>query len=167
MIKKSQPAGRQGFTLIEILIVMSIFAIVGVLSSTSLFLTLRGAKKSESAVKVRENINYSFAIIERQIRNAESVDCVTSTPSILNYTAYEGVSSSFSCKSLNSVGYLASGSARLTATDINVTDCTFTCIPSDTGLSSVGINVSAKDSTSSSPENATITAQTEIVTRNY
>jgi len=66
---------NSGLSLIEILIVITIFAVIGILSTRSVFLTLRGAKKSDSLVRVRENVNNALSVIERQIRNSEKVTC--------------------------------------------------------------------------------------------
>lgn len=66
---------HSGFSLIEILVVISIFAVIGILTTRSIFITLRSARKSDSLVRVRENVNYAMGIIERQIRTAESVNC--------------------------------------------------------------------------------------------
>lgn len=159
----------KGLSLIEILIVISVFAIIGILSSTSLFLTLRNAKKSESLVKVKENLNYSLAVIERQIRNSEKVDCTTSTNSVLNYIALEGVQSSFSCKPAvaGNTAYIASGSARLTPSNISVSSCAFTCTETSNNPPSVKVSLTFEDAVSTAPEKASITTETEIVTRNY
>jgi prepilin-type N-terminal cleavage/methylation domain-containing protein len=49
---------NKGLSLIEILVVVAIFAILGIIVSSALVLTIQGTKKSESLVRVRENINY-------------------------------------------------------------------------------------------------------------
>lgn len=157
----------KGFSLVEILVVITIFAVIGILSTRSLFLTLRGAKKSDSLVRVRENVNLALSVIERQIRNSESVDCLSSTPEQLVYTALEGVDTSFSCTT-GFDKYIASGSARLTSEDISVTSCSFTCSQTDVNTPpSVKINITAEDNTSSSVEKGSITTETQIVARNY
>src|SRR3989344_7124986 len=114
MIRKSKTSitsnkSITGFSLIEILVVVAIFAVLGVLSTRSIFLTVRSSKKSDSLVRVRESVNYSLAILERQIRNAQSVDCAGSSSTNLVYTALEGEATFFSCAE----NYIASGSARL------------------------------------------------------
>lgn len=154
----------KGLSLIEILVVISIFAVIGILSTRSIFLTLRGAKKSDSLVRVRENVNFAMNVIERQIRNAESVDCASSSSSILNYTALERIPSSFSC--INN--YIASGSGRLTSSDILITSCSFTCTQADVNTPpSIRISIVAEDNTSNSIEKGVVTSETEIIARNY
>lgn len=167
MIKKTKKY-INGFSLVEILIVISIFGIIGVLATRSVFMTLRGAKKSESLVRVRENVNYSLAVIERQLRNAESITCPNPSTDLLNYVSLEGTNTSFSCAIAATTGHIASGSARLTADDIQVTDCSFTCTQSDlNNPPSVKISVSAVDTVTTGIEKGSVSSQTEIVLRNY
>ena len=72
---------QKGMSLLEILVVVAIFSILGVIVTRSVLLTLRGSKKSESQVKVRENVNYALAVIERQLRNADSIVTCPNDPS--------------------------------------------------------------------------------------
>lgn len=155
-------------SLIEILIVVTIFAVIGILSTRSIFLTIRGAKKSDSLVRVRENVNYSLAVIERQLRNSESVTCPNASTSLLNYVSLEGTPTTFSCVTSGTDMYIASGSARLTSSDITVTNCSFVCSQDDVNNPpSVNIIVEAMDNESQSVEKGTVSIQTEIVVRNY
>lgn len=158
----------KGLSLIEILIVMTIFAVIGLLSTRSIFLTIRGAKKSDSLVRVRENVNYSLSIIERQLRNSEGIlNCGAST-TLLNYVSIEGTSTSFSCVTSGTDKYIASGSARLTSSDITITSCSFTCSQTDLNTPpSIKIAIDAIDNESQSVEKGTVSIQTEIVVRNY
>lgn len=157
---------QSGLSLIEILIVISIFAVIGLLSTRSIFLTLRGARKSESQVKVRENLNFALAVVERQIRNAEDVNCTASTTS-LTYTALEGVQSTFACIS-GADKYLASGAGRLTSTEITLASCSITCTQVDINKPpTVKISLVAEDNATSSVEKGSVTVSTEISPRNY
>ncbi|AKM83455.1 hypothetical protein A2422_01110 [Candidatus Woesebacteria bacterium RIFOXYC1_FULL_31_51] len=158
---------NKGFSLIEILIVISIFSVVGILSTRAILLTMRGAKKSDSQVRVRENVNYALSVIERQIRSSESVTCTAST-TILNYVSLEGTSATFSCVTAGTDKYIASGSARLTSGDIVITSCSFDCTQVDQNKPPiVKVSIVAEDATTTSIEKGSVTAETEIVTRNY
>lgn len=159
---------KKGFSLVEILIVISVFGVIGILATRSVFLTLRGAKKSESLVRVRENINFSLAVIERQLRNAESITCPNPSSSILNYISLEGTVTSFSCLTASPTSYVASGSARLTSDDIQITQCSFTCTQSDlNNPPSVKITLTAEDTLTTGIEKGSVSSQTEIILRNY
>ncbi len=155
---------KKGFSLIELLIAIFIFAVIGVLTTSAISLTLRSSKKSDSLVRVRENVNYSLAVIERQIRNSESVDCVTSTSTNLKYTTAEGIDSTFSCIS----SYIASGASRLSSGDVSVTGCTFSCTKTDLNSPAVvKVSLTAEDATASSVEKGSVSTSMEIISRNY
>ncbi len=159
-----------GISLIEILVVITIFAVLGVIVSSSLILTIQGTKKSEALIRVRENVNYSLGVIERNIRNASSiVDCTNADTTKITYLNQNGVVSSFSC--INAGGansYIASGSARLTSDAISIVNCSFTCSAS-VDLSNpplVTIDILARDAVSSGVQSSSVSAQTKIYLRN-
>jgi len=166
----------EGFSLIEMLVVMSIFAVIGILTTTSVALTLRSGQKSDSLVRVRENVNYAFSIVERQVRNSGKItsDCaVTGTiSSSILYISIEGISTSFTCVTAGTDKYIASGSGalakRLTSSDISVTSCSFTCTRQTVNSPAiVKVNITAEDATSTGTEKGSISTQTEIIVRNY
>lgn len=158
---------EKGLSLIEILIVVTIFAVLGILTTRAVFLTLQGSKKSESLVKVRENLDYSVGVMERNLRNANSlIDCL-SGGTVVNYIDQNGDPASFSCIS-GIDSYVASGSARLTSSTVKVTSCSFACtLATSTNPSSVTINVEAQDTTATGIQNSTVTTSTKVSLRNY
>jgi type II secretory pathway component PulJ len=158
----------KGISLLEILVVVSVFAILGILITRSVLLTLGGGRKSESLIKVRENLNYSIGIMERQLRNANSIiDCSNANTSLITYTDQNGNPSSFSCVTAEGIGYIASGSAKISSSTVNVTGCTFTCLLGTGVPSSVTINLEATDASASGLENSVVTTTTQVFLRNY
>jgi hypothetical protein len=157
-----------GISLLEILVVVSIFAVLGILITRSVLLTLGGGKKSESLIRIRENLNYSVGVIERQLRNANSITaCPNPDPLVISYTDISGNAAAFSCVNIGTNGYVASGSARLTSDAINVTDCSFTCATGSGTPSGVTISLEGQDASASGIENATVTTKTQVFLRNY
>lgn len=116
----------RGMGLIETIITIGIFAVVGILVTRATFLSLQGSRKGGSTIKVRENLDYAVSVIERQLRNATSItDCGATK---LTYEDNLGEITYFECVGLaGDDGYLASGSARLTTPDAVVTACAFSC----------------------------------------
>ena len=156
-----------GVTLIELLVVIAIFSILAVVSARGVLLTLRGSKKSESVTKVRENLDFSFAVMERQIRNAETASCRLDTTRV-DYTDYLAGATFFSCESIGSDGYISSASARLTNEDIEITACEFTCSIATGGAPpSVSISATAQEKNVVGIEGAEITLSTKIFLRSY
>ena len=156
-----------GFTLIETLVVVVIFATIGILSTRAIMLSVQGSKKGSSSVNVRENLNYSISVIERLLRNANRVSSCTS--STITYLDENDVSASFSCVTPGNGGYIASGSAllRLTSAEVAVTSCVISCdlvgVPP-----SVTIDVTAGDvDTASIKEGTQISIFSNILLRTY
>lgn len=151
----------KGMSLLEILVVVAVFAILAILTTRAVLLTLKGSKKSESTARVRGNVDYSLAVMERNLRNADFItNCTAST---ISYVDEEGDPASFSYTSTE--GYIASGSARLTSSEVNVTSCVFTC--SGDPIRSVVIVVEAQDANVVGIEMGQISVSTEIHLRIY
>jgi type II secretory pathway pseudopilin PulG len=160
----------RGISLLEVLVVVSIFAVLGILVTQSIILTLQGAKKSESIIRARENLDYSLSTIERQIRNANSVTpCPNLDTSIINYLDQNGVANSFSCVNTGQIGsYVASGSAHLTGDAVTVVDCSLACtLGGENNPSLVKIDLTLKDASASGIQSANVSASTQIYLRNY
>jgi prepilin-type N-terminal cleavage/methylation domain-containing protein len=177
MIKKFTIYNLQrGMTLLEVLVVITIFAVLGVLVTESVALALQGARKSASIVRTRENLDYSLGIIERQIRGASSITSPCPTPpdtpnptTEIDYLDGNGNSSAFSCQQLGTVNsYIASGSSRLTSNTVKITDCSFMCSASSGSIPPlVTVNLTMQDASASGTQIATVSALTQIFLRNY
>ncbi|KKW14525.1 MAG: hypothetical protein UY55_C0007G0001 [Candidatus Jorgensenbacteria bacterium GW2011_GWB1_50_10] len=159
----------KGVSFIEILVVIAIFAILGILVARITVVTLRGTNRSDSLVKVRENMEFSLAVMERGIRNAEVVNpCPNPDTTVLNYSDADGVPTSFSCVNVGATGYVASGSARLTSDEIKITACSLSCSPGSGGVNpSVTISLEAADARATGIEAAKASATTIIFLRTY
>ena len=159
-----------GISLIEILIVVTIFSVLGIFVTQSITLTLQGSKKSEAMIAVRENLDYSIGIIERQIRNANSVtDCPFSNQPHITYVDQYGTTTNFSW---NSTSFsIASGSATTLLASheaVKVTNAAFTCV-AGTSIDQPYVNVSltAQSATSTGAQSSPETVNTRIYLRNY
>lgn len=159
---------NKGMSLIEILVVITVFAVLAVISTRAIVLTLKGARKSESQIKVRENVNYALSVIERQLRNSSEVSpCPNPSSLTLDYVSRDKAITSFSCQSVGSGGYIASGSARLTSNEVSIVSCSMTCNLSGGSVPVINISVDAQDANLTDTEASRVTTQTEITLRNY
>lgn len=169
-----------GVSLFEIVIVVGIFAMVAVLITRSTFLTLRGTKKSDSQIRVKENLEYGLSVIDRQLRNADVITstcnggtpfpCNSTTRSRIDYTNTNGTASFFACNDVGPTsGYItASDSARLTSTEITITDCSFVYSPQDGPvLPGVTISVSGRDLGTSGVESSQVSVSAKVFLRTY
>lgn len=168
---KLNSEASKGFSLIEMLVVLTVFAILAIITSQTLILTLRGAKKAETSVTVRNNLDFAISTIERQIHNASEIqlaDCDGSEVQILRFKDKDNFDNSFSCIDVGSDGYIASGSARLTSEDVEVTKCSFVCQPElGSAPQSVTVEIEATDKKNSGAQSSRFSTSTTINLRAY
>ncbi len=171
-MKKNKTSRTNGFSLIEILIVVGLFATLSLVATLAITFSLRGSNKSEAIGNLRSKIDNATQIMSRQLRNASSIQACTGLP-VDNIQFYDqtGTLNMFSCLGVGSGdGYLASSSAnlRITSPDINITSCVFTCTQGNAGSTdTVLINIKATNKATISTESTTIDISTSINLRNY
>jgi prepilin-type N-terminal cleavage/methylation domain-containing protein len=155
---------EKGFSLLEMMVVLSVFALLAMIASQALILTLRGGKKSTNVTKVRESVDFALAVIERQLHNASEVTpCPNSDTDYLEYLDERGEIAFFSCEE----GFVASSSARITSEGVEVTKCSIECFQPESGLPYVEVNLSARESDSQGVESARVTSSTRVNLRIY
>ncbi len=106
-----------GFSLIEMLVVIFVFSILGIVATQIIAMSLRGSQKSESIGEVRANVEYTVSTMERLLRNATEINvtgCNTSTIR-LDYKDEYKKDCHFECVTSGFDRYIASGSAGVTA----------------------------------------------------
>jgi len=161
-----------GFTLIEMMVAISILGIVAVIVSGFLLTTLNGSGKAEVNKEVRQNGSYALSVMEGLILNAINVGC-TAPPPTIYITDINGQVATISCDTTNLkiASSSAAGSVDLTASNVAVSNCNFTCTPLTGGPTKVDIlfTVSQKTSglTPRPNETMSIDFQSEVITRNY
>lgn len=166
-MNKNSEHSERGLSLIEILVVITIFAMLGLLISGSLILSIRGARKSESMIKVRENLNYAMAVVERNIRNANSITNCIDADTTISYLDQYGKAGSFSCETDEFGGFVASGSGkiRITSEDIDVNWCNFSCDNSSSPPSIV-INLEGGRTNTGGTERSAVSISSTVYLRN-
>jgi prepilin-type N-terminal cleavage/methylation domain-containing protein len=161
-----------GFSLIEMLVVIFVFSILAVVSAQSLSLTLRGSRKSESLTEARENVQYAVNVIDRLIKGSQDLTCASTTPSNrVDYIDEYGNNAYFQCVTSGTDTYIASNSSsqRLTSNDVRITNCNqvFTCTDNTANPDSLDVSITATNANAVGADGALITATTKIFLRNY
>ena len=82
----SLPAGRQGFTLVELLVYTAIFAIVAGLLTTIFYVVINTQKKTSVSGEVSQQLNLVLVTVQRLVGDASLVEAV-----------YEGSNPSSTC----------------------------------------------------------------------
>lgn len=162
---------KKGFSLIEILVVITVFVVLAVIITQILANSLKSSRKSEAMTRVRTNLNYALEIIDRHLRNADSVVLTTGCGLRVDYLDSRKNPAFFECKPEGGGYYIASGSGalsqRLTSNAVNLTSCSITCEELDNKPDRVNISVIGKDTALSGVEGTEVSVQTQILLRNY
>jgi len=168
---------EQGFTLVEILVVIGLLGIIVAIGSNMFFTTLRSSSKSKILTTVKQNGDYALATIERLIRDSEKVItnsdgslCVAGMNKIKT-KRLNGDEIEFSCEGEGTTDSLiASNSARLTSSDVKVDSCSFDC--SSQGefypqVVMINFTLSQAAVTTRPEEQASLNFKATVTTRNF
>lgn len=160
---------KKGFSLVEILVVLAVFAILGIVVSQSLLLVLRSARKSDTSNKVRESLDFAVASMERQLHNAIDITpCPNADTSKITVMDQNRQTYLLSCANIGPGGYIASASAKMTSADISIVSCSFVCTPSSASVPiSVAIDIAAQDANAVGPENTRVMDSTTVYLRTH
>jgi prepilin-type N-terminal cleavage/methylation domain-containing protein len=104
MIKKI----KKGFTLIELMIVVSVVGLIAITTTTIFFAVSRSQRQAELREEIKEDGTYALTVMSKMIRQATSIDC-GSQPSQIDIVNPNGASTTFQCSSSS----IASNSATL------------------------------------------------------
>ncbi|TSC89468.1 MAG: Uncharacterized protein G01um10145_625 [Microgenomates group bacterium Gr01-1014_5] len=128
MKQKGHACRQAGFSLLEIVVVITLFTGIVFFANQALFSTLKGNTKSQVSTKIKQASSYAFDLMERELRQSTAVGTCTSTS--IAYTNIDGVPSSFVCNT-GTAGFLTSGptltQTKITPDDVAVTACNFSC----------------------------------------
>jgi len=171
---------KNGYSVIEILVVIGVFAVLGIIATQSVNLSLTSSKKSDSVTTVKQELDYAAGNIERNLQVASEIYCPinVATPSV-GFRNAKGYRGDYAC--LDMPGYdfydddndkrIASSSGespffnqRLTSGNINISDCSFTCTSVGT-QKYVDFSVTATIKGLSSSEGALVTTSKKILVK--
>lgn len=128
---------KKGFSLIEVLVVLSIFVLIAIIANQLLFPVFRGSEKTSAAIIVKQNGNYAISVIQRELYNARQVSlCVGNEVSYFNA---DGQSVLLSCPAPGVSGGILLGLRSLTSPEVEVESCAITCLPTSPPYKQVGI----------------------------
>jgi len=183
---------ESGYTLVELLAVVTIVIVVGVIAVGILISSLRGGSKTNVLDNVRQNGNSAIAQMSKMIIYAQSfngvsrdsgisytTNCVQNSltspaPTPISYqyikiTSFDGGQTIFSCNGTTIASNGASMIDTAPETGVMVSSCSFTCSQDSYGLlPTIGINFTLKQNVSSSfaEKQATLPFQTSVTIRN-
>src|SRR5258708_12621153 len=131
---------NKGFSLIELLVVVAVFAFISIISTQTIATSLKGTRKADATQKVRDNIDAAVGVMERQLHKGKSIistsgyPCTNTNLAGVDFIDANNNAVRFACiagtdGSGNPISYIASNSAALTSTvDLYVKGCSFKCV---------------------------------------
>lgn len=125
-----------GYSLIELLIVITLVGIIGAITFQVFIIGLRARWKSEVIKEVKQNGDYITTVVEAMVRNANDISqaqCNDIPSSSLTLVNQDGYTTTFDCDPATQI--FASNSAtmfptptvsmRLSSANVEVSNCTF------------------------------------------
>lgn len=172
---------KNGFTLVELLVVTALILIIIGATSQLFFGALRGATKTTITNETRQNGDYALTVMERMIRNAQTINnmttyCDGSSQSSISIEGQDGETTVFACPTDPLAAYISSNSGQLTsskvAVDTHPSGCSFSCTKTTSGPAVVNISFSihqlvpSPNVTLEPEEKNNIDYETTVVVRN-
>lgn len=168
-----------GFTLVELLVVVTLVAIIGLITTQIFIIGFTARSKTEILKEVKQTGDYSLSVIESMTRNAVDIAgalCNTNSDS-LTIVNPDGLSTTFDCSGtqIASISGLPDPtptvSLSLTSSNVKVTSCNFRIVCPTPPLSPkyVFVNFTVSQTGSSLPpeRRASVDYQTTISLRTY
>ncbi|QQG43268.1 MAG: prepilin-type N-terminal cleavage/methylation domain-containing protein [Candidatus Daviesbacteria bacterium] len=106
---------KNGFTLVEILVVIAILTVMGVILSEIFFRSVRGSAQAEIISRIKQNGQAALETMDKTLRSADGLVCVSSDNSAILfvksgvYTRYTYTAATSSVNGSLSVDYPTSG----------------------------------------------------------
>ncbi len=159
----------KAFSLVEILIVLTIFSALAIVSTQAIIVTLSNSRKAESSVQTRESLQYVTSVMERSLRNSMNIE--SSTNNSIAFTDQDGAGHLFLCVDAtpgSADGHLLFDSSRISSEDITLTNCTFsTVLGTEDVPDRVMVTISGQAKNTSGAEQTPITVSTIVYLRVY
>jgi len=151
-----------GFTMIEMLVFLSILIIILSISFLLLLTTFNNSAKAEALKEIRQNGDFAISSIERYLVSAKSAECLTEQSLLV--TKLDGETINFICQN----DTISSGSASLTNDQVVVSDCHFVCTFEEglAGMVNISFTMSTGEENLRSSEKASLPFETKVLIRN-
>lgn len=153
---------KKAFTLVETVVAVGVFAILATIGSLLLFGVLRGSKKASAISVVRTEGVFALESMTSVLRYAQEISACTATS--VTFTSLSGDNIIYTCDS----GRIASNSARLTSTKVNVDACTIACSPTPPKTKTVDLSFTlSRTNATTILDRAIVPFSSQVVLRNY
>lgn len=140
MIHKPSTSNYQphsGFSLIELLIVITLIGIIGVIISQVFIMGFKIQAKSEIVKEIKQNGDFALSVIENMVRNSADINSgqCNISGNMLTITNQDGYSTTFDCTSNTQIASISAYSGlyptivtSLTNNKVTVSNCSFVIV---------------------------------------
>jgi len=168
-----------GFILVEMMVVVSLFALVFAIGAGMFFSLIKNANKIKNLNQVKQNGEYATSVMERMIRNARRITSSTATSvSILNpdggtttFACVEIIDESPTIASASAFGGADLGNLSLVDSGVKTETCSINVTDGQAGVSpdvvEINFTLVPSSTTLRTEERVSIDFQTTISLRNY
>lgn len=157
---------KEGFTLIEIMVVATTLVILNIISVSILFAILRASIKTEMIKNAKQDGNYALSIMERMIRNAKKLNSVcTSNSSSIEIVNPDALSTTFSFTDVN-IASVSAQTDNLISSGYDVSDYGFDCVSGDLPSIAIYFTLSKGAASLRTQDRAKISFKTTVSLRN-
>ena len=174
---------RKGFTLIELMVVVSLFALVFAVGSGMFFSVIKNSNKIKNLNQVKQNGEYATSVMERMIRNARRVTDFDSVDNEwITIVNPDGGETTFACMAMaiDADPVIASASAfqgvdlynfSLIGSEVKTDNCSITVTNGVIGVKPAVVEISftlvPTDTNLRAEEQVSVDFQTTVALRNY
>ena len=152
-----------GFTLIEVLIFISILVIILGICFSFLLITFSGSSKADALKEVKQNGNFALSSMEKFALSAKKVEC---SSNLLTVTMLDGKVTDFICDGVKISSRSSSLTTFLTDDNVVVSNCVFTCTANPGTPAMVGISYTVNKNSLRVSEKASLNFETKVIVRN-
>lgn len=151
---------KYAFTLLEIVVVITIMGVIGLVSTTLFFRNIRSTNRSDSTSEASQNAQVVLQVVDRFVRNARKVTstCPTTSSSI-SLLASDDLEVTFSLTN----NRVASNGAFLTSPSVTVENLQFVCERTDGIADNITVSF---DITSNTTAGDALTTESFVQTTN-
>lgn len=168
---------QKGFTLVEMLTVITLFVVIGTITMSILLTSFRTSSKTDIVTAIQNNGNYALTQMAKTLRNARGLvtpfPCTGGvTTSAITVLTPDDQQVTYSCNYGSPASIASNGASLLDTSIVALVSCTFSCSQqSSSDLPTILINFSLQQqSTSSFAERiasaSAVPFQTSVVLRN-
>jgi len=159
---------KNGFSLIELTVVIGLISLLTLAISASLLANLMASNRLRNTTAIKQAGNYVLDQFQTLLRNAKAIDSCDSSANTITITNFDGYSTTLATEIASSNTLIASNSGVfLTPSSLNVSNYSITCYPSDTNPQLVSVSFDlANPSIVHARESRTLHFETSVNLRN-